>query len=201
MGGREALVHLGVELAAQAIDAFKRRRHTFRNTADVMPEILGDDVEMTASLECRRPHLLAQPSDLLAQPSDLLMQPSDLLVQPSDVLVQPSDLLVQPTDLLAQLTDLLAESPEGLIEVGASLVVHGITLVVRPRPFQVCRPRYTTCRHMWAITSISTRAPAGSLAAWTVERAGGCFPAWRAYTSFISAKSSMRARNTVVLTR
>src|SRR6266508_3338492 len=124
MGGREALVHLGVELAAQAIDPFKRRRHTFRNTADVMPEILGDDVEMTASLECRRPHLLAQP-------------------------------------------------PEGLIEVGASLVVHGITLVVRPRPFQVCRPRYTTCRHMWAITSISTRAPAGSLAAWTVERAGG----------------------------
>src|SRR6266508_3169564 len=173
MGGREALVHLGVELAAQAIDPFKRRRHTFRNTADVMPEILGDDVEMTASLECRRPHLLVQPSDLLAQ----------------------------PTDLLAQLTDLLAEFPEGLIEVGASLVVHGITLVVRPRPFQVCRPRYTTCRHMWAITSISTRAPAGSLAAWTVERAGGCFPAWRAYTSFISAKSSMRARNTVVLTK
>ena len=159
MCGREALVHLRAELAAQAIHPLERRRHAFGHTADVMPEILGDDVEMTAGLECRR------------------------------------------SQLLAQLTNLLSESPEGLIEVGAGFVIHAHSLAVRLRPVQVWRSGYTACRHMWATASISTSAPAGSLAAWTVERAGGCFPAWRAYTSFISAKSSMRARNTVVLTR
>ena len=166
MCGREALVHLRAELAAQAIHPLERRRHAFGHTADIMPEILGDEVEMTASFERRR------------------------------------------LQLLAQLTDLLSESPEGLIEVGsaffevgAGFVIHADSLAARPRQVQVWQSGYTACRHMWATASISTSAPAGSLAAWMVERAGGCFPAWRAYTSFISAKSSMRARNTVVLTR
>ena len=30
--------------------------------------------------------------------------------------------------------------------------------------------------YVWAMTSISTSAPAGSFATWTVERAGGCSP-------------------------
>ena len=52
-----------------------------------------------------------------------------------------------------------------------------------------------------ATASISTRAPDGSFATSKVERAGGRSPTWRAYTSFIAAKSSRSWRKTLVLTR
>jgi hypothetical protein len=42
MCGREALVHLRAELAAQAIHPLERRRYAFGHTADIMPEILGE---------------------------------------------------------------------------------------------------------------------------------------------------------------
>src|SRR6185312_14004751 len=51
-----------------------------------------------------------------------------------------------------------------------------------------------------AIASISTFAPDGNADTSTVERAGGESATWRAYTSFMAAKSSKSARKTVVFT-
>ena len=89
-----------------------------------------------------------------------------------------TDLLPETDKPLPETDKLLPETPQSLIKIGAGLSIHGRSLADRPQKPQACLPGYIRA-HRWAMASISTRAPAGSLAACTVERAGGTSPACR----------------------
>src|SRR5690349_25106197 len=83
-----------------------------------------------------------------------------------------------------------------------SLVPHRAADDVRPQ-IERAHVLLDALRHpegASAIASISTRAPDGSFATSTVDRAGGVAPTCFAYTSFMPAKSSRFCRKTVVLT-
>jgi hypothetical protein len=150
MGRGEAFVHLSPQAGTEAIHSFGQADHSLRNTADVMPKMLRHDVEMAPGLGGRVSHLLAEGPELPAE----------------------------GPELPAEGPEVLAKGYQNLIKVSAGLGVHGVTLALRPHPFQACRLGYSI-RYVWAMTSISTSAPKGSWAAWTVERAGGWVPAWR----------------------
>src|SRR5207245_95426 len=82
------------------------------------------------------------------------------------------------THLLPETDKLLTETPQSLVKIGTGLSIHARSLADRPRKPQAC-PSGHIRAHRCAMASISTRAPAGSLAACTVERAGGTSPACR----------------------
>jgi hypothetical protein len=157
MSRGEPLLHLSLDAGLDSINAFVRRGHALGHRPDVLAKRLGDDVEVPSRVRGGVTHLLPETDKLLPKTGKLLPE---------------TDKVLPETDKV------LPETPQSLIEIGASLSIHDRTLPDRPWELQACPPGYIRA-HRWAMASISTRAPAGSLAACTVERAGGTSPACR----------------------
>ena len=164
MSCRKALLHLGLEVDLDPIDALSIRRHTLGHGPDVAAEELGHDIEV--------------PSRLRSGLTDLLPEIDNLLPETANLLPETANLLSETDELLPETDKLLTETPQSLVKIGAGLSIHGRSLAERPRKPQACPSGYIRT-HRCAMASISTRAPAGSLAACTVERAGGTAPACR----------------------
>ena len=133
MGGREALVHLGAKVAAQAIDSFGHGCDAFRHGADVMPKILRDHVEMATGLGGSLVDFLAK---LLPHLLHIATKASHLMVD------LPTKLLPHLAHLTTKASHLLTEASQGLVEVGASFGVHAATLLGGQTRFQACQKRY-----------------------------------------------------------
>jgi hypothetical protein len=189
---RKALLHLGLEVDLDPIDALSIRRHTLGHGPDVAAEELGHDIEVPSRLRSgltdllpeidnllpETANLLPETANLLPETANLLPETANLLPETANLLPETDNLLSETDELLPETDKLLTETPQSLVKIGAGLSIHGRSLADRPRKPQGCPSGYIRA-HRCAMASISTRAPAGSLAACTVERAGGTAPACR----------------------
>jgi len=85
----------------QVIYTFGECNHTLRDAADVMPQILGNDVEVASSLYGTFVNLPTKLVETRAQAHQLLTDGPEAVLQGADLLLHCPELLLQGTDVSA----------------------------------------------------------------------------------------------------
>src|ERR1700682_457042 len=158
MGRSEALVHVSPQTCTKAVHAFREADHALRNAAYVMSE--GIPRRCRNGDAFPRPRLALPGGETQTLPAGTQTLPAGTQTLPAGTRTPPGGLPGSGQGKRG------SRRPRRYSNLGPAFISSV--------PHQMQRPGY-----VWAMTSISTSAPSGSFAAWTVERAGGCPPAWR----------------------